>query len=86
MSYKKLQILTNRRYLCRSLKYRKNNGECPYDKDFVDSEDLSQMNDDEFLQTYCISRKNIKKLINLCKYHPLFKFLNRNKTINKEKN
>ena len=32
-----------------------------------------------------MSQKNIKKLINLCKYHPLFKVLNRNKTTNTEK-
>ena len=48
-----------------------------------DSDNLIQMNDVEFLHTCRMSRKNMKKLIEICKYHHLFEALNRNKTLNK---
>ena len=34
VAYRKLKHVTSKRCLFRSRKYRKNKGECPYDKDF----------------------------------------------------
>ena len=82
VSYRKLKVVTNKRYLFRSRKHRKHKGECPYDKDFFDDMDLPWLNDSEFLSTHRMSRKNMNKLIELCKHHPLFEVLNRNKTVN----
>ena len=42
------------------------------------------MNDVEFLCTCYMSRKNMNKLIDICKHHTLFEVLNRNKTEKKE--
>ena len=85
IQYRKLQILTNKRYLFRSKKYRKHKGECPYDKHFYDDDDLPWLNEAEFLATYRMSRKSMKKFIETCKHHPLFEVLNKDKTINWEK-
>ena len=54
-------------------------------KIFFDSYDLPWVNEAEFLQTCRMSRKNVRKLIDKCKDHPLFEFLSRVKTVNKEK-
>ena len=85
VAHRNLKHVTSKPCLFRSRKCRKNKGECPYDKDFFDSEDLPWLNEAEFLQTYRMSRKNMRKLIDMCKDHPLFEVLNRNKTVNKEK-
>ena len=61
--YRKLQIVTNKRYLFRSRKYRKHKGECPYDQDYFDDDDSPWLNDSEFLFTHRMSRKNLNKLI-----------------------
>jgi len=35
VAHRKLKNASSKRYLFRSRKYRKNKGECPYDKDFL---------------------------------------------------
>ena len=82
VAHRKLQHLKTKRYLFRSRKHRKHKGECPYDKDFNDEGDLPWLNDSEFLMAYRMSRKSMRKLIDLCKGHPLFVVLNKDKTLN----
>ena len=62
---RKLQHMKTKRYLFRSRKHRKCKGECPYDKDFNDKGDLPWLNDSEFLMAYRMSRKSMRKLIDL---------------------
>ena len=54
-------------------------------KSFLNSDDLSWMNDAEFLRTCRMFRKIMKIFFGICEGHPLFEALNNNKTLNKEK-
>ena len=72
VSYRKLKILSSKRYLFRKKKYRRNKGVCMYDADFDDAGDTPWLNDDEFLAAYRMSRKSMNKLIELTKHHHLF--------------